>query len=193
MRKIERVYREILAQALEEGEFKLTQRFLSERCETSIGNVNYALKPLVKMNGIEKRQRNFLILNPKKILVYWASLRDLERDLIYESHSDKSVREIESEMPPSKFTAYTGYKFRMGEAPADYSEVYVYSESRKVRERFPKKPGRSNIFVLKSDAHLEKFWETPLAQIYVDLWNLESWYAQEFIKVMEEEIDGILE
>ncbi|KXB05834.1 hypothetical protein AKJ52_02955 [candidate division MSBL1 archaeon SCGC-AAA382C18] len=193
MKKIERVYREILFQAFEKENRELTQKFLSNKCEVSIGNVNYALKPLENMNTIEKKAKKFLIIDPKKILIYWASIRNLSKDVIYETHSDKPLREIENEMPPCLFTAYSGYKFKWGEPPADYSEIYVYTDEEEVKRRFPPQKGKANIFVLKRDDHLTKFKETPVAQIYVDLWNLPSWYAREFIKSMEEKIDGILE
>lgn len=193
MKKTERVYREILFQAFEEENRELTQKFLSDKCETSIGNVNYSLQPLENMNTIEKKTKKFLILDPKKILIYWASVRNLSKDVLYKTHSDKPLRKIEKEMPPCLFTAYSGYKFRWGEPPADYSEVYVYADKEEVRERFPPKKKRPNIFVLKKDEHLNKFERVPLAQIYVDLWNLPSWYARDFIKTMEEKINGILE
>lgn len=193
LKKIERVYREILFQAFEEKNRELTQKSLSDKCEVSIGNVHYALEPLVDMNAVEKKTRKFLVLNPKKILLYWASLRNLTKNVLYETHSDKSLRGIEKEMPPCLFTAYSGYKFKYGEPPADYSEVYVYGDPEEIQERFPKLDGRANVFVLKWDGHLRKFEETPLAQIYVDLWNLPSWYAHEFIKSFEGKLNGILE
>lgn len=193
MKKIERVYREILFQAFEEKNRELTQTSLSDRCEVSIGNVHYALEPLENMNAIEKKTKKFLILDPRKILIYWASIRSLPKDILYETRSTKPLRTIENEMPPCLFTAYSGYKFRWGEPPADYSEVYVYADTEEVRDRYPPQKGRANIFVLKQDEHLKKFEKVPLAQIYVDLWNLSSWYAREFIKSMEGMIDGILE
>lgn len=193
MKKIERVYREILYQTFEKKTREMTQKFLSEKCRVSIGNVNYALKVLENMNSIEKKLRKFLVLNPKKILVYWASIRNLKKDIIYSTNSQKDLRQTESEMPPCMFTAYSGYKLRFGEPPAGYSEVYVYDSKESVKSRFPKREGKDNIFVLNSDEHLESFKEVPLAQMYVDLWNLETWYAHEFIKKLEEIIDGILE
>lgn len=193
MKKIERVYREILFKAFEEGKRELTQKSLSESCRISIGNVHYSLEPLENMNTIEKKAKKFLILDPKKILIYWASIRNPTKDVLYKTHSDKSLRTIENEMPPCLFTAYSGYKFRWGEPPADYSEVYVYADAEEIQDRFPPQEGRNNVFALKWDEHLRKFEETPLAQIYVDLWNLPTWYAQEFIKSLDGRINGVLE
>ena len=194
MKKIERVYREILYQVLEHKNWEFTQKSLSKRCSISIGNVNYALNALERMNGIEKKPRKFIVLDVKKILLYWASLRNLEHDVIYKTHSDENIRTIENMMPPCMFTSYSAFKHRYGEPPAGYSEVYVYSKTLKlIKERFPLTQGKNNVFVLQSDPHLEQFKEIPLAQMYVDLWNTGTWYAQEFLSSLGGIINGILE
>ncbi len=101
--------------------------------------------------------------------------------------------EIEKNMSPGLFTAYTGYKYMFNEAPADYSEVYIYADAMEVERRFPPRRGKPNVFVLKQDEHLLKFKRIPIAQLYVDLWNLDTWYAHEYLKCLEEKINGILE
>lgn len=193
MRKKERVYREILYQALEKEERKLTQKNLSNRCEVAIGTVNYALSPLEDMNAIEKRQRSFLAIDPKKILLYWASHRKIKRDIVYSTYFDGTVREIEQQLPNCLLTSYSGHKFRFGEPPAGYSEVWVYGEEQEIRDRFPQKKGNGNLFVLESDKHLEKFSEVPLGQLYVDLWNMDTWYASEYIKKLDEKLKKVVE
>ncbi len=193
MKKKEWVYREILYQVLEKRRTFITQKFLSEKCEVSLGNVNHAVKPLELMNAIEKKPRGFKVIDPKKILLYWASTRNLNKDIIYQTHSPKSILEIEKMMPESIFTAYSGFKFRFNSVPSDYSEVFVYTGKEEVKERFPRKEGISNVIVLKSDKHLEKFKQIPLGQLFVDLWNINTWYSQEFLKALEVKINGILE
>jgi hypothetical protein len=32
-----------------------------------------------------------------------------------------------------------------------------------------------------------------LAQTFVDLWNLDTWYARDFLKELEARLDGVLE
>ena len=39
-------------------------------------------------------------------------MRNLERDIIYQTASSKPPGQTEREMPPAKFTAYSGFKFR---------------------------------------------------------------------------------
>ncbi|MFB6294974.1 MAG: hypothetical protein ABEI97_04395, partial [Candidatus Nanohaloarchaea archaeon] len=155
MKKVERVYREVLFQALENDTRELTQSAVSERCGTAIGNVSYALEPLVDMNAVEKKRRKFRVLNPRKILLYWASVRDLDGDTVYATHVDQDVREIERTMPPVLFTTYTAYKQRYGEPPAGYSEVHAYGDPETVEQRFPPQSGRENLYILETDEHLE--------------------------------------
>ncbi|MEM1554827.1 MAG: hypothetical protein QXJ72_08105, partial [Thermoproteota archaeon] len=103
---------------------------------------------------------------------------------------------IESEVPANTvFTAYSAFKFRFKKIPSDYSEVVVYGVARDFERRFGKARTqlKPNLIVLNLDEHLVKFKIAPIAQIFVDLWNLKSWYARDFLKEMERIIDGILE
>ncbi len=194
--KKERIYREILYRVLEKNERKIKQLELSKICEVSLSSVNYALKPLERMNAIEKKRFGFLILDPKKILFFWASIRNLDREIVYKTYLDKGVEKIESELPANVvFTAYSAFKFKFNKIPAEYSEVLVYGKKEDFEDRFGKEnlKFKPNLIVLDLDKHLATFKIAPLAQIFVDLWNLRSWYAKEFLKKLEEIIDGILE
>lgn len=193
MKKKEWIYREILFQLLEERKNFITQKYLSKKCEVSIGNVNHAIKPLESMNSIEKKPRGFKVIDAKKILLYWASIRNLNKDIIYQTVVNKPIIEIEKSMPKVIFTAYSGFKFKFNQIPSDYSEVIVYGDKNEIKNRFPKKEGKYNIIVLKPDKHLIKFNHIPIAQLFADLWNINTWYAQEFLKALEVKINGILE
>ena len=188
MKKREWVYREVLYRVFEKGENFFTQKNLSEAAGISIGNVYKSLAILENINAIEKTRLGFRVVNPRKILLYWASIRNLEKDIVFRAFVPKPVEEIEKSLPPLLFTAYSGFKFRFGKIPSDYSEVVVYGEREGIEERFGKKAGKENLFVLKADAHLKRFKTIPLAQLYVDLWNLGTWYAQEFLNALEKKI-----
>lgn len=195
MLKKEWVYREILYQ-LENKKNFFTQKNLAAVCSTSMGNVNKAIKPFVHMNAIDKKHLGFNVVDPRKILFYWASFRQLERDIVYQTVVDMPVREIEEMMPSCLFTAYSGYKFRFHSAPAGYSEVFAYVNNEhmeKVLKRFPKNKKSPNLIVLAMDDHLKKFKTIPLAQLFVDLWNINTWYAKEFLNELEGVMHGILE
>lgn len=186
MRRLERIYCELLKKIIQDTVTKTTQKQLAKDCDVSIGMVNYALKPLHQMGVIEKRQRSFMLLNPKKLLLYWASIRNLNNEIIYTTFSKNTTRDIEGMMPPCIFTAYSGYKHSFNTVPADYREVYAYCDPATVKKRFPPTDSPlNNIFILKRDTYIEKRSKNgiaPIPLIYVDLWNLNTWYANEFIK-----------
>jgi len=191
MKRIEEVYREILYQSMEKNNNTLTQSQLAKALDLSLSIVNLALKPLKDMNAIKINRRNLNIVDKKKILYYWASIRNLEKDIIYKTRVEKPVRKIESEMPSDIiYAAYSAYKFKFKDVPADYSEVYVYSSDLKeIEKRFPKNNKTPNLFILKKDNNLKRMTK---ANIFIDLWNLKEWYAKDFLNEMEEE-NGILE
>ncbi|MHA1271105.1 MAG: hypothetical protein ACTSPY_15030 [Candidatus Helarchaeota archaeon] len=200
MKKIERVYRELLSQFFEYKINKFTQKNIATKCNIAISTVNYALNPIQRMNAIEKRLRSFTIINPSKIIIYWASIRNLPKDIIYSTYVSKTIIEIESEIPhESLYTAYSCYKFKYKLVPTDYSEVYIYSkELEKIKNRFPKiKKMKPNLYVLQSDSHLELVSKKNLVpdnQLFVDLWNINTWYAEEFLKELRRKLKiGILD
>jgi hypothetical protein len=195
MLKKEWVYREILYQ-LENNNNAFTQKKLAAVCNTSIGNVNKALQPFERMNALDKKHFGFHILDPRKILLYWASIRRLDKDIVYQTFSDAPIRTIEQTMPPCLFTAYSAYKFIFNSTPSDYSEVFAYVVDKnleKTKQRFSKTENPPNLIILHMDQHLQAFDTIPLGQLFVDLWNINTWYAQEFLKELEDKIYGILE
>lgn len=196
MQKIEFVYRELLFQALEKGQRSFTQKGLAEQLGISLTNVNHAIKPLKRMGAVAVKPLMTEIVNPKKILYYWASIRNLQRDILYSTRVEKPVSEIEkTATADSIYTAYSGYRLKFKDAPADYSEVYVYSDDVvEMQRRFPKSKNTPNLFVLKKDPLMGKSGKTAtIANLFVDLWNLPEWYAKDFLKALEAKIHAILE
>lgn len=192
MKNIEIVYRELLYQAIEKKTRKLTQAELARTLKISLSIVNNAIKQLERIGSVKINSRSFQVIDIKKILLYWASIRNLQKDIIYETRVEKPVKEIEKLMPDDIiFGSYTAYKLLFKDVPADYSEVYVYGDE-DLKERFPKRKGAPNLFVLKKDSKMKEK-TTTVANTYVDLWNLREWYAKDFIKAMEEKLHGILE
>ncbi len=193
MKQIEKVYKEILYQAIENKKYKLTQLEISKKLGLSLSIVNLALKKLRKINSVRIGKMNFTIIDVRKILYLWASVRNLEKDIIYKTRIEMPVKEIEKNMPNITFGAYSAYKFKFKDVPADYSEVYVYADDEQVNEikkRFPEKKGNENLFVLKIGKNYGK--TDTIAGIFVDLWNLKEWYANEFLKALENKINDLI-
>ncbi len=194
MKGIEIVYRELLYQAVEKKNRTLTQASLAKTLNISLSTVNSAVRRLEKMGGVEIRKRSLHITDIKKILYYWASIRNLQKDIIFATRVEKPVREIEKLMADDVvFGGFTAYKFLFKDVPADYSEIYVYGDEN-IKQRFPEHKGMPNLFVLKKDDCIEQYGKkTTIAHTFVDLWNLKEWYAKEFTNAMEERLHGILE
>ncbi len=194
MKKSEYVYRELLFSAIEKGNKNLTQLSLSKYLKISLSTVNNAIKPLIKMNAVNVKLRSLEIIDIKKILYYWASIRNIEKDIIFKTRIDKPVKNIEAEVTSdSVFGAYSAYKYKFKDVPADYSEVYIYSNDvEEIKKRFPENNKTPNLFILKKDDFMKEK-TTTIAHTFVDLWNLKEWYAKDFLKALEEKINGILE
>jgi|SRR3989344_4730362 len=195
MKKTDAIYREILYNTIEIKRFDLTQSELSKKLSISLSIVNSVVKRLNSIGAVKIQQRSFRIIDVMKILYFWASLRNLEKDIIFKIRIDVSVREIERAMLDLIFTGYTAYKLRFNDIPADYSEVYVYAdeeELEEIKKRFSKFKlsinGKENLLVLKKDSLLDLHKKIPLAQIFVDLWNLREWYAKDFIDAFEKKL-----
>jgi len=193
MKKIEQVFREILYQAMEKQERRLTQLELSKKLNISLSNVNLAIKKIEKMGAVIIEKMGFRVIDIKKILYYWASIRNLEKDVIYKTRADMPVREIERNLPDVFYGGYSAYKFKFKDVPADYSEVYVYADEEQLKEiikRFNKTDKFPNIFVLEKDENMDKYEKTcTIAQIFVDLWNIKHWYASDFLKALENKLN----
>lgn len=194
MKKAEAIYREILYNAMEKQNKKLTQSYLAKTLGISLSTVNLALKPLARMNAVRIKKMGFDAIDTRKILFYWASIRNVEKDVVFKTRIEEPVVEIEKQMPDNViFTAFSAYKLKFRDVPADYSEVYVYGDE-SIKKRFKENQGTPNLFVLKKNSLMEKYGKTAtIANLFADLWNLRQWYAKDFLKALEAKIGRILE
>lgn len=193
MKKKEIVIRELLDIAVSEKP-GITQLELSKKLNVSISTVNNAVKPLVQLGAVDAKRTGLAVIDLRKSLAYLASIRNLEKDIIYKTFAG-NVADIEKSMPQNIiYTAFSGFKFIFGDVPADYSEVYVYSDEKtmpEIKKRFPLSKGPANLFVIKADEQLLRLSKNnaaSLIQIYVDLWNMRQWYAKEFIAALEKKL-----
>jgi predicted nucleotidyltransferase len=158
-----------------------------------LSTINLAVKKLESINTVIIEKMGFKVRDIKKILYYLASIRNLEKDIIYQTRAEMPVREIEKSLPDVIYAGYSAYKFRFKDVPADYSEVYVYADEQQTKEimkRFPVNSSNPNLFVLKKGKSMDNYPKTgTLALIFIDLWNMRQWYASDFLKAMEGKIN----
>lgn len=193
MTKKEILWREILHQAIENKKLKFTQKELAAQFGFSLSTVFNSLKIPRQSGAIQVSGRDFSVSNAEKFLNIWATFRRLKKDIIYQTHCDLSIQEIEGLMPPCIiFGVFSAYFKKYKEAPADYDKVYVYAPEdclSEIKKRFPAKKGYENLIVLKADPRLSQFGKiTPDVQTYVDFWNLSEWYAQDFLNALKNKI-----
>ncbi len=195
MKKINRVLREILYRVYEQNESFMSQKSLAQACKLSMDTVNRVVAKLNQFHTIKKKPLGFRVVDPEKVLIYWACTRNLASDISYSTYSPNSVFKIEDEMPKGTvFTAFSGYRRRFRKTPTHYEEVFVYANPDEVRRRFPESPAeRKNVFVLMPDSHLtrtNKDGAATIAQIYVDLWQLGGSFADRFLLELETKLKG---
>lgn len=192
MTKKEIIWREILFQGLENKRINFTQKELSQKFSFSLSTVFNALK-IPRASGAIEGKRGLRVLDIEKMLYIWATFRKLKKEIIYQTKASKDIFTIEGEMPAQViFGAFSAFVRKYGQAPADYDKVYVYAEKTRLSEiknRFPKQDGRPNLFVLSADPFLKQYGPiTPDCQTFVDLWNINDWYAKDFLRVLKEKM-----
>jgi len=192
MKKIELIWREILTSALEDKQNFFSQKELAAKFGLSTSLVFHALKKPRSLGAVKVGGRGFELVDFEKLLFLWATERNLGAEIIYKTYADFPIMEIEGLLPAEVIpTAYTAYRFLFKETPSDYDKVYLYSQDLTiVKGRFPENKKReANIFLLRADCYLSKYKPAPpLAQIFVDLWNLSDWYAKEYQQALLEKI-----
>ena len=136
MKKIELIWREILDAGLKNSIFE--QKELAKKFGFSTSTVHAAISPLRLIGGVEVAGRNFKLINFEKLLMFWATHRNLQKDILYQTHVDLPVFEIEGLVDNNTiFGAYSAARNLLGEAVTDYDKVYVYGQ-KDLEKRFPK-------------------------------------------------------
>lgn len=198
MMKIETIWHHLLYIAINKKQFKFTQSELAREFGYSLSTVNHSLAIPGEIGAIRKESKYFVLSDWQKLIYYWASVRRLEKDVIYKTYLQENISEIEGLVPQEViYACYSAGKYHLEEAPADYSKVYFYASPDQlveVQKRFPlNKKIEPNIFVLKMPLIMKKYEKfTTLPQTFVDIWNCPDWYARDFVNALEEKINGIL-
>ncbi|PIY68895.1 hypothetical protein COY90_03535 [Candidatus Roizmanbacteria bacterium CG_4_10_14_0_8_um_filter_39_9] len=182
MLKIEYIWRELLYRTIEEKKNNFTLTDLSLKFKLSTSVVSHALFPLREIGMVKIGKNKSQVIDTERLLMYWATRRSVKKDIIYQTHSSLPVLAREASMPHGVFpTAYSGFAYYKKDPPADYENIYYYTECLdEVIKRFPQNNKKPNLFILATDPYHKIYLHTSLSQIFVDLWNLPEWYAKEF-------------
>ena len=179
MFKIEYIWRELLDRVIEERNPDFTITELSKKYSLSTSVVNHALIPLRNLNIVKINKTLSKVVDWERLLFFWATRRNLKKDIIYSTFSPLPVYDREGLMPSEVIsTGFTSFRYLLNKTPADYDHIYFYSNKiEKITKRFPNNKRPSNIFILRPDPYLLKSKKLGLAQLFVDFWNLPEWYT----------------
>jgi len=182
MLKIEYIWRELLDRVVEKRNPDFTITELAKKYTLSTSVVNHALIPLRNLNIVKINKTSSKVVDWERLLFFWATRRNLKKDIIYSTFANSPVYDREGQMSPEVIpTAFTAFRLYFKKTPADYDHIYFYSDKiGKISKRFPHSKRPSNIFILKPDPYLLKSKKLSLVQLFVDLWNLPEWYAKDF-------------
>lgn len=100
MKKIEIIWRELLYQAIEKKNRRFTQKDLASNFNFSTSTIFQALKVPRKMGAVRVTGRFFILEDPEKLLYHWASIRHIQKDIIFAGFVPLPIFEIEGNMPP---------------------------------------------------------------------------------------------
>lgn len=195
MTKKEIIWRHILIQALSEKQLIFTQKEIAQYFKISTSTVFNALKAPRKLGAIEVTGRFFRVTNVEKLLILWATMRNINKDIQYSTYVPGFTAKIEGNATGDTiFGAFSAYRLKYNDAPADYDQVYIYSNNlEELKRRFPplrNKQQAKNLFILKPDPFLASFGHiTPDVQTFVDIWNIPKWYAKDFINSLKEKLN----
>lgn len=200
MKKIETIWHHLLNEAVSRQVYRHTQQEIAGHFHFSLSTVHHALRAPAEIGAIRKESKFFVLAHFKKLLYYWASLRSLQKDILYRAAAETPVLETEGlAVPQTVFACYSAARHHLDEAPADYTKVYWYAgpkEWEALRRRFPHRRGTGReaaVFVLrKPETLICEGHYTTLVHTFVDIWNLTDWYAHDFCQALEEKIDGLL-
>jgi len=199
MKKIEIVYR-FISERFVRNDNKFTQAEIAKSLKISLSTVNAAINKLDRISAVKIYARHFEVIAFDKLMLYWATRRELYKDICYQTRADMQIREIENSMPAKvAFTAYTAYRYVIGEPPADYSQVYAYADPgtlNEIKRRFPARDGIPNLIILTADFITSRLINeealphnsVSLPQMFVDLWNIKNWYSKEFTDRLMEKL-----
>jgi hypothetical protein len=189
--RTETVWRHLLVSALDLGIRRTSLKQLSAELALPVSTVHKALERPRAIGAVRGSAAGLRVLDPKRLQLMWAAVRDLKGDLVYATRVPMAISEIEAGLPESAIpTAYTAFVQNEGRnLIADYEQVVAYGDANEVRRRFPRRRGQPNLLILEPDPLLPRYGRVaPRCQVYADLFNLPTWQAQRFLEALDQEL-----
>jgi len=189
--RTEMVWRHLLVAAFDQGIRRSSLTKLSAELDLPVSTIHKALERPRAIGAVRGSASDLRVLDPKRLQLMWAAVRNLSADIVYTTRVPMAVSEIEARLPvyaiPTAYTAFVQHQGR--NLVADYEQVVVYADASEVRRRFPPRSGHANLLVLEPDPLLSRYGKVaPRCQVYADLFNLPTWQAQRFLEALDREL-----
>src|SRR6266851_2935598 len=189
--RTEMVWRHLLVAAFDQGIRRTSLTQLSIELDFPVSTIHKALERPRAIGAVRGSASGLRVLDPKRLQLMWAAVRNLNADIVYATRVPMAVSEIEARLPVSAIpTAYTAFVHHQGRnLVADYEQVVAYADGIEVRRRFPPRRGQPNLLILDPDPLLPRYGKfAPRCQVYADLFNLPTWQAQRFLEALDREL-----
>lgn len=194
MTKTEQVWRHLLVASLERGLGRhKSVSALARELDLGITTVHRALQRPVEMGIVRVRSgRGLRVIDSYRLLFLWAGHRNLRADVVSERRVALPATEVELLLPSAHFVlggfgavvAHQGGNFIAG-----YDRVLCYGDPADLPTAVSEIPaGETTVMILQPDPLLHRYGQvTPLAQAFVDLFNLPGWPAARFVSTLTSE------
>src|SRR3989338_6584958 len=96
MLKIEAIWRELLYQSIENRNITFKTTDLASKYKLSLSTVHHSLIPLSNLGIVKIGKRISEIRDMERLLMYWATRRDLKKDICYQTFCQLPISEIET-------------------------------------------------------------------------------------------------
>jgi hypothetical protein len=191
MKQNEIVWRHLLVQVIEHRRRRTTMLEIAHQLSLPLVTVHRSLERPRSMGVVEVTPRGVTLLDPHRLLLFWAAHRNLARDILLEASVDLPVSAIESALLPAFIpTAFTAYAARFGNNVASYARVHAYGDPAALPADLPiLEGGEPTLIVLEPDPLLASYGRyAPLPQIYADLFNINGWQAPRFLDALDQQL-----
>lgn len=195
--KTEQVWRHLLVGSLERGHSRYPSvSAVARGLDLGVSTVHRALQRPLEMDVIRVGSgRPLRVIDPHRLLLLWAGHRNLRADVVSERKVSLPAPEVERLLPATGFVL-GGFgaivAHRGGNFIAGYDRVVCYGDPADLPATVTKAAiGATTVMVLEPDPLLHRYGAvTPLAQAFVDLFNLPGWPASRFVSALTSEIMG---
>src|SRR5260370_25924226 len=121
--RTEIVWRHLLVAAFDQGIRRSSLTRLSAELDLPVSTIHKALERPRAIGAVRGSASGLRVLDPKRLQLLWAALRDLSGDVVYATRVPMEANEIEARLPISVIpTPYTPFRLHYGRNPIPDTE-----------------------------------------------------------------------